>query len=1249
MQVTIITSATAILSDLASAFHEFEKKYPNIVSLNLFDAKGAILIDEKCKRFEQAIIDSDFILVDLRLCPEETVASIAQILQRAQQHAEKVYFSMQNPKWWGDFKVGQLLASDLYQLFSSNGKPPSLFIFDNETVVNEFAGQLPREKKQDFVNLASIVEYWIYANEDYLFQFLLLIAREYGGIDKEILPSPYKPLVTDNIIIYDDQTKMAFDSLASFEEKFPFDENKSTVGVIFLGYHFRASNVKCIFEIVERLKPVANVIPILSSGVTSIDVERFKRLVVSDDHRVSLLLNFVPFRLGSGPMGGNSQEVIPMIEELGVPIMHPFFITRRTVDKWKDSIQGVDSSEYLTSVMLPELDGAIDTFPVGALIEVEGERSFDFENQKLVLIEERVQFLVGRVEKMLKLQHKENSEKKVAIICYNYPPGEDHIFGGSYIDTFESVVNILKMLKREGYLVPEVTKEELLNHFTAGKLVNSGKWNSEETYGGYIRYPVADYEHFISASSLEKVTKDWGDAPGNIMAENLDFLIPGIELGNVFIGLQPARSTEGQIANAYHDKTLTPHHQYVAFYSWLNEKFKADAMIHVGTHGTLEFLQGKEVAMSGDCFPDQLVGHLPHIYIYYIGNPSEAMIAKRRTHAVLISYQTPSYDVGDLYGDYVQLEDLLANHAEAERLDPQRAELLKTEIIEKAKQLHFLSEDIHDFEIELYRMKRSLIPKGLHIFGKGYDEHSARNFMKFVLRYDRGTLKSIKRLIAEDKGLNYDKVLEVPMKIEMEQLEAIENEMMTQYLETGVFQKGLFKSEELQSQCYQTLAFGLNAYTNSMKTQEEEGLLMALQGKYVPVRLSADIVKNPDILPSGSNLYQFDPSLIPEKNAFERGKKIAENTIAEYFKEVGKYPKCTGVVLWGFETSRTQGETIGQILHYLGVRISKARGTFRPEFEIIPLAELGRPRIDVVINITGFFRDIFPNVLDELNKLFIKIAKLDESDVGNFMKANTRQIYEALITDGFSDEEAINLAAARIFGPPEGEYSTRVTNLVGERNWLEENDLAKGYMKDIQYVYGIEHRGKAHEKLLKLHLQAVDLVSQIRSNLELEVIDLDHYYEYFGGLSKSVEMERGIKTPVYISDTTGEVVQTEDVQISIERGVRTRLLNPKWIDGLLEHEQHGAQQILERFENLIGLAATTNRVESWVFSELNTTYIVNKERRKQLTENNRWAYHSMMERLFESHSRGYWNAQEEELQQLKEVYLGIEGAIEEKI
>jgi len=379
-----------------------------------------------------------------------------------------------------------------------------------------------------------------------------------------------------------------------------------------------------------------------------------------------------------------------------------------------------------------------------------------------------------------------------------------------------------------------------------------------------------------------------------------------------------------------------------------------------------------------------------------------------------------------------------------------------------------------------------------------------------------------------------------------------------------------------------------------------------------------------------------------------RGVKIAQNTLEQYRQANGCYPNSIAVVLWGLETSRTQGETVGQILHYLGIRAVTKKNQFSARYEIIPQSELGRPRIDVVVNMCGFFRDLFPLLISDLHDLFQQIADLNEADGINYLKANAAIIYQKLLADGYDDETARELSVARLFGPAEAEYGTKVSKLIELKSWTDENQLTETYVNSLQHVYSKNFRGKAAAGLLNAHLARVDLVSQIRSNHEYEVTDLDHYYEYFGGLAKSVERAKGAKAQVYITDTTAEKIQTETVDRSIARGVRTRLLNPKWIDAMLEHSYHGVQKINDRFENILGLAATTSQVDNWIFRNIYQTYVADPRLRHRLTESNRWAYYSMVERLLECSKRGYWQAAAEELAELRRVYLELEGDIEEE-
>ena len=436
---------------------------------------------------------------------------------------------------------------------------------------------------------------------------------------------------------------------------------------------------------------------------------------------------------------------------------------------------------------------------------------------------------------------------------------------------------------------------------------------------------------------------------------------------------------------------------------------------------------------------------------------------------------------------------------------------------------------------------------------------------------------------------------------------------------------------------------------SAMRNHETQGIMNALEGRFNIAKLAGDVFRSPEVMPTGYNVYQFDPRRVPSPVAMQRGVKIAQNTIDAFAADNGTEPDSTAVILWGLETSRTEGETVAQILAYWGVRAVKSGSAWESKYEIIPLKELGRKRIDVVINMCGFFRDMFPNLLDDMNKLLIKLCELDEPDDMNMIKANTKRIYEKLIRGGTEKELAKELSKSRIFGPAEGEYGTGITSIIETKNWESEEQIGNAFIDSIRHVYSPKHRGMEAKELYTHNLECVNLVSQIRSNNEYEVTDLDHYYEYFGGLAKSVEMVKGEKVKIYITDTTGAKIETDTAAKSVNRGIRTRLLNPKWIDGMLAHDYHGAQQIADRFENVMGLAATTGEVEEWIYDDMHETYIEDDDMVRRMKENNPYAFIEIIEQMMEYYNRGYWDATQEQLDRLKQVYLKVEGDIEDRI
>ncbi|MCD4669666.1 MAG: magnesium chelatase subunit H [Actinomycetia bacterium] len=1241
MKITIVTVSTTSIDTIIKINKEFKEKYKGYMQLDLFYTARE-LSEDKRKKMKLSIENSNAVLVDLMGSPDSIVRDVYGGLEKAKGQIIPLGNSARSY-----LRLGKLNADSMKKGMGRGKKRPGMETMKKMSDMAEKIGKVIPGKIRDLKNLSQISKYYMIADEYNIRNMLYLLLRDYGGHTD--LPVPDEAREIPKIGICDPAMKRYFDTYDDYKNSNGFDENKPIVAVLYYGHTYPNDTSYCVVQIINKIKGFANVLPIAFSSISFNDFKLlYKILDEPGGGKVELLINFMSFRLGAGPMGGDAQKGVDLLTKLDVPYMHPFFISRRRVSEWIKSKQGITSSEFMVSVMLPELDGCIETIPVGAMCEPEHNDELDINIRRLELIEDRADKFVLRMKSQLLLRKKMNRDKRIAIICYNYPPGEGNVFGGSFLDTFESIKKILQELKNKGYTTDAMSKEELIESFTTAGIVNSARYfNGEDVM---IKYSSEVYGQKISEKKyFDKIVSQWGRSPGKIMvSRDNKFLIPGIILGNIFIGLQPSRGFHDNNDMVYHDKEVLPHHQYMAYYRWLEDEFKADAMIHIGTHGTMEFLQGKECGMSSECFPDILVSEIPHMYFYYTGNPSEAMIAKRRSHANIISYQPPEYTTGDLYGDYIKLQSMIDEYREAKLISPVRSNDILKNIYSKAKEAG-LPENLEEIEHELYRMNRSLIPKGLHVIGESYDMGQSINYARQLIRYDSGEIKSLRRIIAEDIGFDYDLMLDKNKDKELRKIDNKVDEIYEYFIKNNRINNSSFTNSKYKNQALKTLKYSKDVIAKCKKNNEIAGMFNTFNGRYNPSKPAGDIFRNPEVLPTGFNLYQFDPRFVPSTTAYQRGKKIAENTLSAFMSENGKLPDSTAVILWGLETSRTQGETVSQVLAYLGVRPASGKNIWEPKYEIIPLEELGRKRIDVVVSICGFFRDMFPNIIDSFNKIFEELAMLDEPDGMNCFKANTKEIYKKLISEGMRTGQAKELSCARIFGPGEARYGTGITGIIETKNWQDESQLGDEFINSIKHVYSKNHRGMEAKDLYKSNLKSVDIVSQIRSSHEYEVTDLDHYYEFFGGLAKSIEAIKGEKVKIYITDTTGEKMETETVKKSIGRGVRSRLLNPKWIDGVLEHEYHGVQKIADRFENIMGLAATTGEVEEWIYNDLNSAYLEDEEMQKRMKKNNPYAYIKIIEQMYEYYDRGYWHASEKQIDNLKKVYLETEGDMEEKI
>ena len=1012
----------------------------------------------------------------------------------------------------------------------------------------------------------------------------------------------------EGLYIKDPLSGKEYDSQSDYEIDHPRRFGTKTA-LMFIGNNYPARTISCVRSFYSALSEFTDVIPIAANSYNIRDMGKARALLEGAD----AIVNLMPFRFIAGPMGGDSASAVELLRSLDAPLLSPFYMTSSTEEEWMASKKGLDPMEFSLSVFLPELDGALCTLPVGFRHDLGELNEFGISVKEIQPLDDRVNRICGKVRRYLALREKPNSEKKIAILAYNDPPGEGSLFGGSFLDGAGSLESILKTLYDAGYDTTPLSAEDILDRFIGSGMTNGGDWTtpSNET----ISIPATDKHDPL-------VEKTWGKAPGEILVRNGRYLIPGIILGKIFIGLQSPRSAgQDDLVQNYHDDSIPPHHQYLALYDWIANGFEADALVHLGTHGTLEFLPGKEVAMSGTCYPDRMVGDLPHIYIYYSGNTSEAMIAKRRTHAGLISYMPPVFVKSGTYGDMVELEEAIAEYREAMRSDPGRAESIHAGLVEKAKKMR-LPEDLEELEDEIIAIRESLIPYGLHKFGKAYTPEEAETFAIHSMRFP------------------HDGIQQLNVHLGLTERET--EELISEYNSKGTIKEQYRSDIETGN----ALRFEKRILDASTITDESISLVRALDGKFIEAKVGGDILKTPEMLPTGYNIIQFNPDRIPSASAFARGKDAVDNMLRDYMARNGSWPDSVALVLWGLETSRTQGMTIGEISHFLGLRMVRNSGPFASRFEPIPLEDLGRPRIDVVVSMCGFFRDMFPGVVSGLDDLFRLVGNLDEPDEMNHIRRANARNREFLSGKGIAAEELEELSQCRLFGPSEDNYGSGVNDLVQRSEWEEESELADCFSTSMRYAYTRNLRGYDAGELVRFNHASVDMVSQVRDSTDREIIDLDHYYEFLGGLSKSVEVSKGRRAALFVVDGSGPAVRTMDAKTSIERGIHSRLLNPKWIDGLLKVKYHGTQQINDRFENMLGLAATTGTVESSVFSDMETAYIHDPLMRERLRENNNWAFMSMINRLFEANRRGYWDATEEELEELKKAFIESEEQAE---
>ena len=1194
--------------ELRDAVSELRREHGEILSLRkiyLNDLeKERISLDEAKRELDT----SQIILVDIR-----GQSGMSDFLQEVlpQSKATIVVLIGGSSQIFALTRMGSFRGSDIFKGDRQMDVEGYVRAKKFSELTKRIGSVLPFGKLKDMRNWVIAQEYYSNYGKENLKGLLLFLLREYGRVKIKNVPPPEKAL--DFGIWW--PGKGFFSELAPFQNEVGWNPAKPSIGVFFYGQMHFQDCAPAVEEFITRIGNRANVIPVFSR--VEYNLEAISKYFFSGDApAIDLLVNLQYFRLHGGPYGGTPEPTYDMLQKLNVPVIIGFHLYSTEIEEWRRSDK-VNPLEVVLGTVLPELDGCIEPVVIAGLASLGVDESIGTEVKESKAIPERVGKLAERALRWINLREKPNKDKKIAILLYDYPPGEANIGTAGYLDSLASLEIFLRKLAASGYSV-EMPPGKLLDTLISRGVINSPRFTNLSREAAVSLEQYAQWYSELPREVQQELEQYWGRPPGEVMVSDNRLLVPGVILGNVFVGLQPSRGVHEDLEKAYHDKDLPPHHQYICFYKWLEKEFNADALIHWGMHGTLEFTRGKEVPLSEKCYPDILIGNIPHLYYYWVGNPSESTIAKRRGYAVTVSHASPPTMGSDLYGTYLELEDLITEHDRAEDRDKERLQQL---IWEKAKELRLDAADLQTLGRLLYRLKRRLIPKGLHIMDSKLAGESLVTYLTSVIRLGR-EVPSLHGILAKRHGKNREE-----LATDFKLAEEIDREC--QHLVAELLQGNEVDIPE------EIKGYIMELKSRIEQSEESGALLKTLSGEYLLPNLGGDPIRTPMVFPVGRNMYEFDPRLIPTFTALHVGQEAATRVLTRFFEKHGRYPESLGLVLWGFETVKTGGDTIAQILSYLGVRlVSKASPWFK-DLELIPLEELGRPRVDVVITICGIFRDLFGTHIDLINRAIKMAAEADEPIEHNYVRKHYLGV-----KDKFGE-----LAKARIFGPSESEYATSMRTMVESGNWQEEKELVASYDDSMSHAYWSGKTIRAPDLFDRLVSQ-VEVVLQERDNTEYEFTDLDHYYEFFGGLARSVKEKQGKYAEQWVIDSTEEDLEIEDVEKVIDRATRSRTLNPKWIDGMLSHDFHGAQKISQRVGYLLGLQATTGKVKDWLFEQAAQTLLFNEEMRRRLMENNRYATLELAERMLEAHKRGYWQATPQGVDRLKTMILDIEMWLE---
>tara|TARA_Y100001968_G_scaffold315073_1_gene341268 strand:- start:9652 stop:13599 length:3948 start_codon:yes stop_codon:yes gene_type:complete len=1158
---------------------------------------------------------------------------------------------------------------------------------------------LPVDKAQDARSFMLSFQYWLGGTPENLRNFLLMLGNKYVFPElenkEERIIEIAEPEVFPDLGIWHPLASNMFEDIKEYlnwtlNRKDLTDKAKKgpIIGLVLQRSHIVTGDDAHYVAVIQELEyRGARVIPIFCGGLDfSKPVEAFfYNPIEKVKPLVDGVVSLTGFALVGGPARQDHPKAIESLKKLNRPYMVALPLVFQTTQEWEGSDLGLHPVQVALQIAIPELDGAIEPIVLSGRDDATG---------KAHTLQDRVDAIAERAIRWSSLRIKPRSEKKLAITIFSFPPDKGNVGTAAYLDVFGSIYRVLLEMKTQGYTIKDLPNTP--------KSLMEALINDPEALQGAPELSIA---HKMSVKEYESLTtysnrleENWGKPPGNLNSDGQNLLIFGRHFGNVFIGVQPTFGYEGDPMRLLYSRSASPHHGFAAYYTYVEKVWKADAVLHFGTHGSLEFMPGKQMGMSESCYPDSLIGGLPNLYYYAANNPSEATIAKRRGYASTISYLTPPAENAGLYKGLKELGELVGSYQQLR--ESGRGIQIVNAIIETSKKcnldqdIKFPEQEISDLKIEerdevvgavykqLMEIESRLLPCGLHTIGKPPTADEAIATLVNIAsleREDQG-LKSLPSLLASSNGRKIEDIYKGNNKGILEDVEL--NKTITETsrkavsslvksltgsdgrvsMKKGLLEKiisflnrlgfnipsawvrvcnkeGFDKVDTIYlDKLFDYLRFCLEQICAD---KEMESLLKALDGDYVIPGPGGDPIRNPGVLPSGKNIHALDPQSIPTTAAVASAKIVVDKLIERQKEEEGKFPETIACVLWGTDNIKTYGESLAQILWFVGVRPKPDSVGRINKLELITLEELKRPRIDVVVNCSGVFRDLFINQMALIDQAVKLAAEADEPIEKNFVRKHS-------IEQAKSQGSTIREAASRVFSNASGSYSSNVNLAVENSTWEEENELQEMYLSRKTYAFNADNPGEMNQnrEVFESVMKTADATFQNLDSSEISLTDVSHYFDSDPtNLIKNLR-EDGKTPSSYIADTTTANAKVRSLSETIRLDSRTKLLNPKWYEGMLKSGYEGVREVSNRLNYTLGWSATSGQVDNFVYEESNETFINDPEMRDRLMKLNPHSFRRIVGTLLEVNGRGYWETSEENIEQLKQLYQEAEDRIE---